>query len=694
MSIVYIAFVPFLATAANAMSAAECTFQHTTSGEEGCTAIQTFALCLANVKASDPNLKSAEVLLATTQKDTTGCDIQVSPSFKVVDRELRVVTQEDVRFSRFRRDDVGVFELKGMIENNTDRISKTEQKIGKALDDALLTLKDQAEEAKEKASQEVEIAASWQFIANQIHPTNRREEVSIKVVGKNFQQYDYSPHAAPYFECTFTQDDKDKTEIVTAGQTQGAPNAFTGPSFTVLCPSPTSIAKKATFQLSLKWLGREDAVAIPYNGAAKKDLITFDMTWSSVSTRQSDGHVIVDVDGLNTDTKYTCKYTQPDNEDITKSTDGKFIGDKGLKMDCGLQPTGFAVSDISAAVVFELFIKGSKTKASYAGPTGEGPVVQLNTCFNTIKDGDETDKDCGGLCGGCGPMSVCKVDNDCANGVPCVDELCGLDGKTQETAAYTCKHIKKQFKDAKNGFYWVTGPNKEYTKANGKGPKKVMCWQEDRDGGGWTLAVKNWYGSHHSFAGNGMRQTNNINSGVLSNMGQYYKMDDREIRTYMGQANPEDDSTGAKKSEMNFMRDQSSYNSGHSHQNREYTVMKKYTGRWFWKTWQGMPESTTTHELSSYKMPHYSGGLTSTGDGELNWRGNAKCGKNGAGINCYSQNSGSPNPSPNGGHGCRENLALVFESFRRPNLDTIARLSKGLVIPMQTANADEEGRGN
>lgn len=36
----------------------------------------------------DPNLKSAEVLLATTQKDTTGCDIQVSPSFKVVDREV------------------------------------------------------------------------------------------------------------------------------------------------------------------------------------------------------------------------------------------------------------------------------------------------------------------------------------------------------------------------------------------------------------------------------------------------------------------------------------------------------------------------------------------------------------------------------------------------------------------------------
>ena len=85
------------------------------------------------------------------------------------------------------------------------------------------------------------------------------------MVGKNFQQYDYSPHAAPYFECTFTQDDKAGTEIVTAGQTQIFANEHTGPEFTVLCPSPVSIEKKATFQLSLKWLGREDAVEIPFN---------------------------------------------------------------------------------------------------------------------------------------------------------------------------------------------------------------------------------------------------------------------------------------------------------------------------------------------------------------------------------------------------------------------------------------------
>ena len=31
------------------------------------------------------------------------------------------------RFQRFRRDDVGVFELKGMIEKNTERVAAAEQ---------------------------------------------------------------------------------------------------------------------------------------------------------------------------------------------------------------------------------------------------------------------------------------------------------------------------------------------------------------------------------------------------------------------------------------------------------------------------------------------------------------------------------------------------------------------------------------
>ena len=38
--------------------------------------------------------------------------------------QLRVVTQEDVQFERFRRDSVGVFELKSMIEANSNLIEE------------------------------------------------------------------------------------------------------------------------------------------------------------------------------------------------------------------------------------------------------------------------------------------------------------------------------------------------------------------------------------------------------------------------------------------------------------------------------------------------------------------------------------------------------------------------------------------
>jgi hypothetical protein len=299
------------------------------------------------------------------------------------------------------------------------------------------------------------------------------------VVGKNFGQYDYSPRVAPFFECTFTLSTDNSSTIVTAGQTLRTPEfsvySDADPSFDVICPSPVAIEKKATFQLSVVWLGREDPVAIPYNGAEKKDLITFDMTWSALITTD-DTHIIVDVDGLDTEKKYTCKFTQADNEDITKSADGAFLGDKGRKMDCGAQPTGFEISDENtASVVFELFIKGTKTKASYAGPTGEGPTVELNTCKNGEKDGDETDEDCGGGCAGCPANADCKIDGDCAGTVPCADDICGLDGLTQETAAKTCKQAVLHFKKAKNGFYWVTGPNNEFTKAKGTGPKKERC---------------------------------------------------------------------------------------------------------------------------------------------------------------------------------------------------------------------------
>ena len=298
------------------------------------------------------------------------------------------------------------------------------------------------EEAEKAAATEVEVAASWQFLSNPIQPTNRRKSVGIVVVGKNFEQYDYHPHPAPFFKCTFTLASDTSKKVVTTGQTART-GTETGASFDVSCPSPVSIASKSVFQLSVVWTGGEKPLEVPFNGAKGKDTLMFDMTWSSL--KQTNGRIVVDVSGLSVDGKYVCVFTQPDNRNIRKTADAAFLDDYGRQLDCGPQPTGFAIAGTTAAAVFELVVKGTTNKASYSGPVGAGPNVELNTCINGIKDGEESDKDCGGLCGGCGPNEKCKATTDCANNVPCIDGVCGLDGLSEATAAKTCKAIKKTY---------------------------------------------------------------------------------------------------------------------------------------------------------------------------------------------------------------------------------------------------------
>ncbi|MBS2019726.1 MAG: SUMF1/EgtB/PvdO family nonheme iron enzyme [Deltaproteobacteria bacterium] len=64
---------------------------------------------------------------------------------------------------------------------------------------------------------------------------------------------------------------------------------------------------------------------------------------------------------------------------------------------------------------------------------GDGSDVDLSYCRNTNKDGDETDVDCGGSCGGCALGKTCAVDKDCADeGAKCTNKVCAKcsDGKT------------------------------------------------------------------------------------------------------------------------------------------------------------------------------------------------------------------------------------------------------------------------
>lgn len=185
-----------------------------------------------------------------------------------------------------------------------------------------------------------------------------------------------------------------------------------------------------------------DSVTVPCNRAAGEDELLFDMTWSGL--KETDGRIVVDVRGLSLDSKYVCVFTQPVNTNIRKTADASFLDDVGRQLDCGPQPTGFAITGTTAKAIFELMVKGTRNKASYAGSAGAGPTISVNTCFNGVKDGEETDKDCGGLCAGCKGGATCKKDKDCEGAI-----FCTSSNLQANASAMTAKRLYQRGKAVK-----------------------------------------------------------------------------------------------------------------------------------------------------------------------------------------------------------------------------------------------------
>src|SRR5215210_1896366 len=61
----------------------------------------------------------------------------------------------------------------------------------------------------------------------------------------------------------------------------------------------------------------------------------------------------------------------------------------------------------------------------------------LPICADGIKNGTETDVDCGGSCGRCGNGRTCLVANDCMSGT-CTGGRCGPCTPTQLCGSETC----------------------------------------------------------------------------------------------------------------------------------------------------------------------------------------------------------------------------------------------------------------
>jgi hypothetical protein len=471
------------------------------------------------------------------------------------------------------------------------------------------------------------------------------------------------------FECTFTP--KSGAAIVTGGKVGKVVDG--GETYFALeCMSPQAKSKVA-YTVSVKWVDGEGKKEIPFKGTTGKDSIQFTMTWTSVEIGAT---ILAHVAGMDEEAAYQCEFVQGTS---TKFTTASFVeGKSGKQLSCGKQPTGFDIVGAYSAVDFKIKKKGTSTYVEYAGAEENGFKVSLPTCMNSVKDGDESDVDCGSACGDagfskCQPMKLCNSNSDCALEVPCTDKAGGAkkcnangNGLSSNTPGLTCKGIKLSFPQSRNGRYWIIGRHMEYK----NDPFKVYCWNTDRDGGGWTYILRSYYAGHHSpgFSGNGVTQTGSIDTDPFCHLCGVYKMHDNQIRAVLGQKDHTNTDRSLKNynkgdyhTKFDYMMDQSGYNSYYSGGNREYMINRDYTARWFFYRWEGVYESSTKTEMTSYKVAGTSNwnGRSAQGEGTVMWKGQANCGQQAAGgaagVNCNNVKGGVKRPDA--GRGCKENLS-------------------------------------
>ncbi len=240
-----------------------------------------------------------------------------------------------------------------------------------------------------------------------------------------------------------------------------------------------------------------------------------------------------------------------------------------------------------------------------------------------------------GPAGPAGSMTVCAAGQTLvytAGAWACSNAIADLAyGRSSARPGTSCANIKTVAPWSGDGIYIVD--------PDGAGPigqLRVKC-DMTRDGGGWTLVLKNRYQSGMAGKLDGWGTVDDLDY----HQSDFYKLSDSTINAIIGDG------------KFDILGDQAGYNSRYSNGNHEYVLVRDYTATFTFTA--RVPESSTVTTFESYRAA----------DNLLVWRGRLACGNvGGVGVNCYDVGlAGSPvgAANPQGGAGCLFPMGAVTD---------------------------------